>query len=257
MEQKDWGKPWTYLSVSIIWLLITALVWAMVEERRDSDAAAFYQTAKDNYEQVESLRAYAWADSSNCIDRTAIKSILRSISIVRTRAEADSLKAIRDSLAAIDTVKTSYWVLAEGNFYPHNNAAKPLGAAVIDGFTPINSGKISITSRATSGSSAIEIDGNGVNSGAQTSFAADNKAAYIVEFDVNSNKAGSVVEVFADNIEVAQYSITNQWKTFKTQVIDSVSLISMRYYFEGTSVDGNEIYIDNIRVSKYELKINN
>lgn len=97
--ENDWGKTWTYLVLSIIWIVIGSVVYALVEMRRDSDARNYYKAAKANQRQIEDLRAYVWADTTATADRNALKIMLREYVIIRTRAQVDSLQQITDSIA--------------------------------------------------------------------------------------------------------------------------------------------------------------
>lgn len=98
-QGKTWGKIWTYAVLTAIFLLGYGITWYLVEERRDSDAAAFYKVSKANEEQLWSIKDYVetMPDGDH---KEKLREILNPIYIVRTRAEMDSIRSVKDSLSA-------------------------------------------------------------------------------------------------------------------------------------------------------------
>lgn len=96
---KTWGKTWTYAVIIVVLLVGYGLTWYLVEQRRDSDAAAFYKVSKANEEQLWSLKDYVetMPDGDH---KEKLREILNPIYIVRTRAEMDSVRSVKDSLSA-------------------------------------------------------------------------------------------------------------------------------------------------------------
>jgi hypothetical protein len=64
--------------------------------RRDKDAAAFYMVSKANEEQLGSIQRYV-EDMPDGIEKETLNELLTPIYIVRTRAEMDSIRKVRDS----------------------------------------------------------------------------------------------------------------------------------------------------------------
>ena len=245
--QPDWGKFWTYLVVSLVWMSITGFIWYLVEERRDNNARVFYEISRENFEQLENIRAFTWADSSNCMDRTAVKAMLRNIQIIRTRREVDSINALADTIPFVN------WQKQDGNFYPHSNAAKPYGSSTTDGWSSIGGGVISLTGRSTVGSSGIEVDPVGPGSGARTSFAADPNHLYDVSLDVRSAGPNTpYLEIYADGVYVMKEEISTDFQEFEATSIKNALEITIQVVWGAEISAGNEAYIDNIIVTEYK-----
>lgn len=98
-QRKAWGKRWTYLMLAGILLAGHALTWYLVEQRRDSDAAAFYKVSKANEEQLWRIKRYVDSMHEGA-HKAALRELLNPIHIVRTRAEMDSIRSVKDSLSA-------------------------------------------------------------------------------------------------------------------------------------------------------------
>lgn len=98
-QRRAWGNRWTYLLITGIFLAGYALTWYLVEQRRDSDAAAFYKVSKDNEEQLWRIKRYvdSMPESEH---KETLRELLNPIYIVRTRAEMDSIRSVKDSLSA-------------------------------------------------------------------------------------------------------------------------------------------------------------
>ncbi len=97
---RTWGKFWTYALVAGLMLAGYAITWYLVEQRRDSDAEAFYKVSKANQEQVWSVIRYV-QDMPDSREKSDLLEILSPVYIVRTRKEMDSLRKARDSTPAL------------------------------------------------------------------------------------------------------------------------------------------------------------
>jgi hypothetical protein len=95
-KRRTWGKLWTYFLITGVMLLVNGITWYLVEMRRDKDAAAFYMVSKANEEQLGSIQRYV-EDMPDGIEKETLNELLTPIYIVRTRAEMDSIRKVRDS----------------------------------------------------------------------------------------------------------------------------------------------------------------
>lgn len=97
-EKRSWGALWTYAVFFAGALILTGIIWALVEERRDWDAKSFYEVSADNYTQLSKVSGYVLA-MDNSQAKTDLSAMLDTIHIIRTRKEVEDLKAI-----AADTI---------------------------------------------------------------------------------------------------------------------------------------------------------
>lgn len=95
-QTKTWGKFWTYAVVSGIMLLGYVLTWYLVEQRRDSDAAAFDRVSKANEEQIWTIRQYV-ESMPDGYEKNELLDLLSPVYIVRTRAEMDSIRKVGEA----------------------------------------------------------------------------------------------------------------------------------------------------------------
>lgn len=123
-EKRSWGSIWTYAVFLGIMVMVQFIVWYLVEQRRDLDAAIFDEVSELNEKQVMKVQGYVLAMQDG-VDKTNLSGLLDSISIIRTRGEMKALypPEIYDKIPS-DLIKstrliyikeTSFTVAIEGN----------------------------------------------------------------------------------------------------------------------------------------------